>query len=219
MAPDPWAFGWTQALTITGFVITILIALGGFRSFGRWRREQLEGKRIEIAIEALTIAYKTKFVFGHIRSVMASGGEWADMPMAPDDNDDKRSRRGSFYAVFKRIELNKDYFDGVWALQPKFMAVFGPETENIFSKVHEARRNIEVAAQMLYQQAVEPYRHEERDESTRKLYNELRGHIWEGMGRLSEKGDEVGVAIEAFKVEIEKVCLPLLAEFRRSAPA
>jgi hypothetical protein len=35
---DPWTFGWTQLLTIVGFAITISIAIGGFKSFGRWRR-------------------------------------------------------------------------------------------------------------------------------------------------------------------------------------
>ena len=215
---DPWSFGWTQLLTIIGFGITIVIAVGGFGSFKRWRREQLEGKRIDIAIEALTIAYKTKFVFEHIRSPFTSGGEWRDMPTAPDDTEDKRSRRGTFYAVFKRIEHNKDYFNELWQLQPKFMAVFGPETESIFLKAHKARRNIEVAAQMLYEQAMHPHQREERDESTRQLYDELRGHLWAGMSRVADKADEVSDLIEEFKVDIERTCLPLLAEFRRVHP-
>jgi hypothetical protein len=210
---DPWAFGWTQLLTLCGFAITIAIAVSGFRSFGRWRREQLEGKRIEVAIEALTIAYKTKFVFEHIRSVMASGAEWSDMPQLPDDTDDKRSRRGAFYAAFKRIERNKDFFDAVWELQPKFMAVFGPQAEITFLKLHRARRNIEVAAQMLFQNALDNER-AERDDSTRKLYNELRGHLWAPMAKLSDKGDEVSVLLDEFKDELEAICPPLLKEFK-----
>src|SRR3954471_15457892 len=88
---------------------TIVIAIGGFKSFGRWRREQLEGKRIDIAIEALTMAYRTKFVFQNIRALMAMSNEWEDMPKLEDDTDNKRMQRGSFYAVFKRIQRNKDY--------------------------------------------------------------------------------------------------------------
>jgi hypothetical protein len=60
---DPWAFGWTQVFTLVGFGITITIAIGGFRSFERWRREKLEERRIETAFEALTIAHETKFIF------------------------------------------------------------------------------------------------------------------------------------------------------------
>jgi hypothetical protein len=34
---DPWAFGWTQLFTLVGFLITIIIAVTSFRTFGRWR--------------------------------------------------------------------------------------------------------------------------------------------------------------------------------------
>jgi hypothetical protein len=214
---DPWAFGWTQLLTIIGFAITIVIAIGGFKSFGRWRREQLEGKRIDIAIEALTMAYRTKFVFQNIRALMAMSNKWEDMPKLEDDTDNKRMQRGSFYAVFKRIQRNKDYFEGLWDLQPKFMAVFGPETESTFLKVHQARRNIEVAAQMLYDKAIEPER-TDSDAATRKMYNELRAHLWAPMGKLTDKGDEVGKLLDEFEQEIEAICLPLLVEFRRHVP-
>jgi hypothetical protein len=215
---DPWTFGWTQALTIMGFVITIAIAVGGFRSFDRWRREQLEAKRIDTALEALTIAYKTKFVFEHVRSVMASGYEWKDMPTLPDDSDDKRQRRGAFYAVFKRIEHNKEYFDALWQLQPKFMAMFGARTETTFLKVHQARRNIEVAAQMLYEQALNSERYE-RDDSTRKLWAELRGDLWAPMASLTEsKIDRVGKLLDEFRTEIEAICLPLLVAYQRKVP-
>jgi hypothetical protein len=73
---NPWAFGWTQLLTLIGFAITIGIAVGGFRTFGRWRREKLEERRIEAALDALTIAHETKFIFQNIaaRSRKATNG-------------------------------------------------------------------------------------------------------------------------------------------------
>jgi hypothetical protein len=39
MNSQAWAFGWTQVLTLIGFAITIGIAVSGFRTFGRWKRE------------------------------------------------------------------------------------------------------------------------------------------------------------------------------------
>jgi hypothetical protein len=77
---DPWPFGWTQLLTMIGFAITVGIAIGGFRTFGRWKREKLEEKRIEIAFNMLEIAYEAKFVFNNIRSPMSFEYEWKDMP-------------------------------------------------------------------------------------------------------------------------------------------
>ena len=64
---DPWAFGWTQLLAIIGFIITVAIAIGGFRTCDRWKREKLEEKRIDTAIEALALVYESKFIFDRIR--------------------------------------------------------------------------------------------------------------------------------------------------------
>lgn len=64
---DPWAFGWTQLLTIVGFIITIAIAVGGFRTFGRWKRERIEERRMDIIFDVLSIAHEFRFVFDRIR--------------------------------------------------------------------------------------------------------------------------------------------------------
>lgn len=50
---------------------------GRISDVGRWKREKLEERRIEAALDALTLAYETKFVFRDIRSPMAHGYEWA----------------------------------------------------------------------------------------------------------------------------------------------
>jgi hypothetical protein len=77
---DPWAFGWTQVFTILGFLITIGIAFGGFRTLERWKREKIEEKKIDTAIDALALAYESKFIFDNIRSELTCEVEWDDMP-------------------------------------------------------------------------------------------------------------------------------------------
>lgn len=113
---NPWAFGWTQLLTIIGFLITIGIAVGGFRSFGRWKKEKIEEKRIETAMDTLALVYESKFIFDHIRSEMSFGYEWNDMPQGLGTGEEQRSARGPFYAILKRIEANKDFFDRAWKI-------------------------------------------------------------------------------------------------------
>jgi hypothetical protein len=123
---DPWAFGWTQLLTICGFVLTATIAGLSLRTFNRWRREKIEEKKIELAFDGLAIAYETKYIFGSIRAPMTFDAEYKDMPRRPEESDDQWSRRGTYYAIYKRIEAHRDFFDRVWKLQPRFMAAFGP---------------------------------------------------------------------------------------------
>lgn len=213
---DPWAFGWTQILTLAGFVLTALIAIFGFRTFGRWKREKLEERRIEIAFDSLEIAYETKFVFQHIRGPLAHGYEWEDMPERPGDTEDKRNRRGAYYAIFKRIQQNKEFFEKVWKSQPKCMVVFGREIELTFVKLHQARRRIEVAAQMLAESVDDPYRGE--DDSTRKLYEQMRRDIWDH-GSFEVEKDEVGKLLREFETELEAIALPIVKrEFRIQKP-
>ena len=64
---NPWAFGWTQLLTIIGLLITVCIAVGSFRTFARWKREKIEETRIETAVEALAFAYEAPYIFHLIR--------------------------------------------------------------------------------------------------------------------------------------------------------
>ncbi len=149
MQPDPWAFGWTQALTLLGFAITGLIAWGGFRSFNRWKREQLEGRRIEIAFDLLAITYESKYVFDNIRSPMSFPYEWEDLPKRPGETEEQWRSRGSYYAVRKRVSEAKPFFDRYFKLQPKCMAIFGPQIEATFLLLHKSRREVEVASEML----------------------------------------------------------------------
>ncbi len=106
----PWTFGWTQLLTIIGFIITTTIAIGGFRTFGRWKKEKIEEKRIDTAIDALVIAYESKFVFDTIRSIMSFSYEWEDIP-ASYGSEAERNTRGPFYATLSRIDAHKEFFE------------------------------------------------------------------------------------------------------------
>lgn len=206
---DPWAFGWTQILTIVGFAITIGIAVGGFRTFGRWRREKLEDHRIEVALDALTIAYETKFTFQNIRSPLTEGYEWADMPRWEDDTESERQKRGPFYASIKRINANAKFFERVWQLQPRCMAFFGPKVEDTFMKLHRARRHIEVAAQMLAQRANEADPVETED--TRKLYEQLRRDLWDH-GEFEPEKDRVGKLLKEFVTEVIAFAEPIIEQ-------
>ncbi len=102
---DPWLFGWNQLLTIVGFIITSVIATSGFRTFNRWKREQIEERRIETAIEALSLAYESKYIFDAIRSPMSFGYEWKDMPKEPVETDAQWDKRGPFYAIARRERI------------------------------------------------------------------------------------------------------------------
>jgi len=90
------------AVTLLGFAVTISLGIIGFNTFGRWKRQEVEQRSMDIAFEALKVAYKAQHVFDHIRAPLISAYEWEDMPVVPGDDEHKRSRRGSYYAIGKR---------------------------------------------------------------------------------------------------------------------
>jgi hypothetical protein len=190
-----WSFGWTQLLTIIGFLITIGITITGFRTFDRWKRERLEEKKIDIAFDMLSIAYEEKYIFDQIQRPMSYGYEWEDMPTNVGETENQRNRRGPFYATLKRINQNKDFFERAWKLQPRCMAVLGLSVEDIFLLMHRARREIEVAAQTLASNHGMPP----------KLIDELEHDVWSRGG-----SDRVGQKLTEFRERTEKLCRPLI---------
>jgi hypothetical protein len=127
------------------------------------------------------------------------------MPKIEGETDQERDRRGSYYAIIKRIEHNKEFFEAVWEIQPKFMAIFGRETENIFHLLHTARRDIEVACEILAFHLKDVHGEEDR-----KQWVEFRRAIWSSEGATAKEGDNVGTKLEQFRTRIEELCRPVI---------
>lgn len=206
-AASPWSFGWTQLLTLIGFAITIAVALGGFRTFDRWKREKIEERKIEIAFDLLEISYESKYVFEAIRSPMTLGYEYKDMPRLPNESDFDYDRRGPYYAVLKRLEQHNDFFVRFFKLQPRCMAIFGEKTGDLFLLLHQARRSIEVSAQMLCSDHDLP----------QTLMEQMRRDIWDHKEFEAEK-DEVGKKLKDFRSKVESICRPIVTKIYGKQP-
>jgi hypothetical protein len=217
---DPWAFGWTQLLTIVGFTITICIAIGGFRTFSRWKREKIEEHRINVALEALALAYQSQGVFDAIRNPGSFPYEWQDMPRGEGESDEDYEHRKTYYVPLKRLDDNKDFFMRAWQLQPRMMALFGPGAEELFKSLHAARVYVIVAARMLM-------RRERGDWSEEKMRRrtQLEADIWSGYGDVYDKdelpeGDRVQKKLDEFKDGVIEICRPIVdREFNRNERA
>lgn len=201
----PWTFGWTQLLTIVGFFITITIAAGGFRTFGRWKKEKIEEKRIDTAIEALSLVYESRFVFDHIRNEMSFPYESKDMPTG-DRPEDQQNARRPFYAILKRIDAQKGFFERAWKVQVKCTALFGSEVEDVFLLMQRARREIEVSAEMLLDDPQPTHKSQDNLET----WKQFRADVWPAYGLQAKDGDKVGRKLAEFKAKMEILCRPII---------
>jgi hypothetical protein len=212
-------FGWNQLLTIFGLIVTMIIAGLGFRSFGRWKREKIEERRIDVALEALSVAYEAVDVFADIRNPGAFEYEYADMPRAEGESDEEWRRKTTFYVPLKRMDNQKEFFIKVLKLRPRLMAVFGPEVEKIFAELNQARAYVQVAAQML----MRPDFALNMTEENVKLRTRLEADMWSGMAAVHSEeelpgGDRVQRNVNAFRDGIVKLCRPIVdREFKVKA--
>jgi hypothetical protein len=208
---NPWAFGWTQLLTIIGFIITICIAVGGFRTFGRWKRERIEEKKIEIAFEALAFAYEAVFVINAVRAPIENPAEWSEMPKVEGETEEDRKRRAPAYVVWKRMDFFKDFFQHLFKLQPRFMATFGSDKEEIFSLVHVSLTEIQIASWI---KAFDTTKDE--DAEHQKLYEELREKLKSVILTMEDDDDgireldRVGGRLKEFRESVESLCKPIV---------
>jgi hypothetical protein len=214
MNPGPWDFGWNQLLTSIGLFITACVAIGGFKTFDRWKREKIEDRRIETAIDALAVMYESKFIFDHIRSGFSQSPEWDDMPVRTE-TEEQRNKRGTYYAIFKRVQSYKEFFDRAWKLQVRCAAIFGPEMEEVFLLLQKARREVEVAAEMLTRDPIATVRTADNIETWERFHDLVWMHNAEARGRE----DKVGKKLDAFSDGIKKTCGPIVnREYGKSQP-
>ena len=191
-------FQWSHLLTVIGLFLTAGIAFAGFRTFNRWKREKLEEKRIEVAIEALAIAYEAKAVFRNIRIRLMSAFESQDMPKIAGETETDKAARASCYVVLKRIDAHYELFERASRFKPKLMAVFGAQHEDPFHGLDAARSTLAAACNTL----MKIYAKEQTAKD--HTVTELRGNIWGG------DEDAVTSALNFFVRRIEELCHPVI---------
>jgi hypothetical protein len=102
-------------VALFGVIITGIFAIAGLRSFEKFKREKIEERRIELAIDALALAYESKFVFEVIRARAVRRHEYEN---AADEIAEgvkvsvhvREGQRGA-YAVMERIHAQAEFFE------------------------------------------------------------------------------------------------------------
>src|SRR5260370_41072365 len=101
------------AIASAAFVVTTILAIAGLKTFDRWKREKVEERRIETAIDALALAYESKIVFRSIRSPHSNQLEHKNMDLKEGESDNDRQLRGAYWAVGNRVLDNRYSFQHV----------------------------------------------------------------------------------------------------------
>jgi hypothetical protein len=199
------------SVALLGLLLTAVIAVAGFKSFSRWKREKIEERRIEVALDALAIAYEARFRFEGIRSRFVQEHEYEGIDHVEVGNVQcqvgHREAQRSPYAVLTRLKNNSDYFDKVSDIEPKFMAIFGAETQAYFELLYEATTIVRVSANALFEDAL--IEHDPSDQVTRERLRKLRMDVFASKGKFEDE-DRVGQKLLEFQARIEELCRPIV---------
>jgi hypothetical protein len=199
------------SVALLGLLLTVGIAIAGFKSFGRWKREKIEERRIEVALDALAIAYEARFRMEAIRSRFPRESELVDERKKNADGSyvaaTLREGQSGPYAVLKRLRANGDYWETVYKIEPKFMAIFGAETQEIFQLLYDAKTIVETSASALFEEAI--IEHDPDDREIRERLRKLRVDAFASKGK-NEDDDRVGQKILEFQKQVESLCRPIV---------
>jgi hypothetical protein len=198
-------------VALIGIIVTGTMAGLGLRSFSKFKREKIEERRIELAIDALALTYESRFVFDTIRARAIRRHEYED---AADEIAEgiqvpvliREGQRGA-YAVMKRIQAQGDFFEKLYKIEPQFMAVFGPKTSEIFSMVYSARTELQASAEQLFEMGLAE--NDSEGQPSREEKRKLREVIFRGPTETKEK-DKIGDLVDGFRTRIETICRPVV---------
>lgn len=138
-----------EIVTVVQSVAVISACWAIISGIGAWKREFIGKKKIELAEETLAVFFEIKDAIAFIRNPWSGSEEVKSRKRTPHETEAESQLLDRGYIVFERYESKKEIFVRFNTLKYKFMAVFGPETENIFKEANKTLNSIFTSANML----------------------------------------------------------------------
>ncbi|EPR14165.1 hypothetical protein M527_12780 [Sphingobium indicum IP26] len=175
--------------TIIGALAVIYAAHKGSDTFKQWRRQKNEERRIELAEQVLTLAYKLRRAIEGIRSPAMWGAEQNEVydelrKNGVIDDQTPEGHKGilaTAQATISRSNAQKALWDALLDTMPTAKAVFGDEVENALNEIWKQRSRIITAAQRYarFIHQTTPHTEEAREKQFKKQ-DEIEAVIWFG---------------------------------------
>lgn len=203
--------------TLIGVAAVIYAAHKGSDTFKQWRRQKSEERRIDLAEQVLTTAYKLKRAIEGIRSPMMLVGEIATVELNLRErglindsiSDAAKSTLTTAQGTLMRIDHYKDLWNALLDITPVSKAVFGDQIEKQLEEFWHQRSKIVAAANAYARLPTDNYaRTAEQQMQQHQRRDRLEQTLWYGS---SENGlDAIGNAVNSAIRELETVLLPII---------
>src|SRR4030067_3279753 len=139
----------TEVAQIAQAVSVVLACFVAISGINAWKREFIGKRRIEIAENILAKFFQVRDAIATIRSPFGSIGEGKTRDKSEHETPEQTELLYQAYVVYERFEIHKDVFNEFNLLKYKFMAAFGKDQEDIFTRVNKVVNSIFISARML----------------------------------------------------------------------
>lgn len=133
---------------------------------GAWKREFIGKRQIELAEQVLAKFFEVKDAIAFIRNPFSSSDEGRSRERRAGESAEESELLDRGYIVVERYTKKESIFADFNTFKYKFMASFGPHTEQIFVDTNKTLNSIFISARM------------------------LATHYWQRQGRVSMENDE-----------------------------
>ena len=168
----------TELAAIAQTVAIISACWAIFSGIGAWKREFIGKRRIEIAEQALAKFFEVRDAIAFIRNPFSSTEEGKSRKRAEGESPEESQILDRGYVVVERYTKKENVFAEFNTLKYRFMAVFGRETEEVFTGTTKILNSIFVAARMLvsFYWRGSGRDHMRFEEFSERLRNEMEAH-------------------------------------------
>jgi hypothetical protein len=205
--------------TVAGSGAVLYAAYVGRQTFKGWKRQKIEERKIAVAEQILTLAYRLKRAFSGIRSPGMAGHESraCETKLREDGVIDEATPPGvvslliTAQGTLTRTTHFKPQFDALLDIMPVAKAIFGDDMETWLNVFWTQRSLVMVAAQSLARQGPnQVFRDQEHIDQVLRRRERDEERIWEGGGE--DEVDHVANALSASIASMEAVLLPIIRD-------
>ncbi|MCW8914513.1 MAG: hypothetical protein OQK24_01520, partial [Magnetovibrio sp.] len=197
---------WLKSLTVDDLtsiiqaVAVVAVAYPAFKGLTSWRHEILGKKKIELAEEALVLAYELEGLIEWARHSAAWGGEGQERPNRDDEEEGIQRLNDSYYSRVSRLNEGAEEFARLRKTKMLFRAHFGNEAQDALKEFIVVRNQISSAVGMLINHAGEC----DYPVNLRQQHQDV---IWDHS--TEDEPDAIRQRIVDAVAEIERVCKPI----------
>lgn len=198
---------WLCSLTVSDLtsivqaIAVVVVAIPAFRGLNAWRDELLGKKKIELAEEALCLAYELQSVIEWARHPASRRHEGEDRPGRDDEPEHRQNLNDAYYSRISRLNENAEEFARLRTILPRVRVHFGADAHAALHRFGIVRNQINNAVGMLISNSTE-------DGYPRDLYQRHQDIIWDTCD--DDNPDEIRRQVNEAVTSIEEICFPVL---------